>query len=63
MSRYHYFFLQGEGPADHSGEGAGGGEGETGGERGGQSGGGTTAANPAVISHSSLFNGTVSRDE
>jgi hypothetical protein len=48
--RYDYFFLQGEGPADHSGEGEGGGEGETGGERGGQSGGGTTAANPAVIS-------------
>ncbi len=44
------FFLQGEGPADDSGEGEGGGEGETSGERGGQSGGGTTAANPAVIS-------------
>ncbi len=50
MFHYVYSFLQGEGPADHSGEGARGGEGETSGERGGQSGGGTTAANLAVTS-------------
>jgi hypothetical protein len=50
VSLWLFFSLQGEGPADHSGEGAGGGEGETGGERGDQSGGGTTAANLAVTS-------------